>query len=207
MNWVKDNWGTLVSIVLTIVFAIASGTNQLLDMMADYPTAAATWTVSMLCLGSFAALLIVASIFQRKMKAKDAMIAELEERPTPEYVAEFERVRTLEAEREQITRDLSSVHHVGLFFIVKLYFTGFEISEGDMSEAGDSLVVSGIAYTAPCDIDGRRLYKVELVPDKRALYARHEGYFFDEIERMGRGMVEVNRSARKAFIKRGQATD
>ncbi|WP_461185950.1 hypothetical protein [Adlercreutzia sp. CNCM I-6216] len=100
------------------------------------------------------------------------------------------------AEREQITRDLSCGDLFALDLIADLYCSGFKMAKGDAAAVGDPTVRAGVVYTAPVEIGGLSSYRMDLEPEKRALFARHEAFFFDEVRRLGHGRLLVDAEKR-----------
>lgn len=99
-------------------------------------------------------------------------------------------------EREQITEALSCSTWINTKMIGDLYFDDLRFTKEDMAAAHDPLVEQYIVYTAPVEMDGVTFYRICLRPGYRSLFAKHEDYFFDEIERLCHGRVEVDRKGR-----------
>lgn len=107
-----------------------------------------------------------------------------------EKVAAFESLYG--DERAQITSDLTCCDFPGMLLVAQLYCDGFRMAKGNLSEVNDPVWVAGIVVTGRMEIDGVVSYRVDLAPEKRALYARHERFFLEEVQRLGKGRVSVD---------------
>lgn len=107
-----------------------------------------------------------------------------------EKVAAFESLYG--DERAQITSDLTCCDFPGMLLVAQLYCDGFRMAKGNLAEVNDPVWVAGIVVTGRMEIDGVVSYRVDLAPEKRALYARHERFFLEEVQRLGKGRVSVD---------------
>lgn len=144
------------------------------------------WTVPPLLLGC--GIWIGWSMKARKM-AEDGITAE-SVRALEEKVAAFEEMYG--EERAQITADLTCCDLPGMLLIAQLYCDGFTMAKGDLAEANDPVWLAGIVTTGRVEVDGIVSYRLDLAPERRSLYARHERFFLEEVKRIGKGRVDVD---------------
>ena len=79
-----------------------------------------------------------------------------------------------------------------MLLIAQLYCDGFTMAKGNLADANDPLWLAGIVTTGRVEAAGLVSYKIDLVPEKRSLYARNERFFLDEVKRIGGGRVFVD---------------
>lgn len=107
-----------------------------------------------------------------------------------EKVAAFESLYG--DERAQITSDLTCCDFPGMLLVAQLYCDGFTMAKGDLAEANDPVWLAGIVTTGRVEVDGIVSYRLDLAPERRSLYARHERFFLEEVKRIGKGRVDVD---------------
>ena len=112
---------------------------------------------------------------------------------TAERISELEKYEKLyKGERTQITDDLTCCDFPAMLLVAELYCDGFRMAEGDIADANDPLWLAGIVTTGRVEVDGLVSYKIDLMPEKRSMYARHERFFLEEVQRIGGGRVSVD---------------
>lgn len=103
-------------------------------------------------------------------------------------------------EEAEISHALSGVDKTGLLLVIELYFEDLRFAEEDLSAVDDPASKAGIVYASSMSIDGMDMFKLSIEPRYRALFTKHEPFFFDEVERLGNGRIKIDRSRRKVGI-------